>query len=158
MVCTKLCWKHRQGILKYRTKDTESRSLWPDFQHFVQKLCYLFLIWSKRNMNFYRFMSIQKRNNSTWGLTTTFLQKIPELNCNAEMISNKQCHLPFSLLIGNPGSPVMKVGCSPSTVWKRRKKRTCKIHFSWEELNQFFAPTTSILLCTQKIQPSHCST
>ena len=57
------------------------------------------------------------------------------------MILNKQCHLPFSLLIGNPGSPVMKVGCSPSTVWKRRKKRTCKIHFSWEELNQFFAPT-----------------
>ena len=81
-------------------------------------------------------------------------QKVPELNCNnAEMILNKQCHLPFSLLIGNPGSPVMKVGCSPSTVWKRRKKRTCKIHFSWEELNQFFAPTTSILLSTQKIQP-----
>ena len=81
-------------------------------------------------------------------------KKVPELNCNnAEMILNKQCHLPFSLLIGNPGSPVMKVGCSPSTVWKRRKKRTCKIHFSWEELNQFFAPTTSILLSTQKIQP-----
>ena len=36
MVCTKLCWKHRQGILKYRTKDTESRALWPDFQNFVQ--------------------------------------------------------------------------------------------------------------------------
>ena len=44
-------------------------------------------------------------------------KKVPELNCNnAEMILNKQCHLPFSLLIGNPGSPVMKVGCSPSTV------------------------------------------
>ena len=41
------------------------------------------------------------------------------------MISNKQCHLPFSLLIGNPGSPVMKAGgCSPSTDWKKlRKKR-----------------------------------
>ena len=82
-------------------------------------------------------------------------KKVPELNCNnAEMILNKQCHLPFSLLIGNPGSPVMKVGCSPSTVWKRRKKKEhVKFIFRGKNWISFFAPTTSILLSTQKIQP-----
>ena len=112
-------------------------------------------------------ISTKKKRNHFTGLSVTFQQKKSPgktvLNWIVTMrkwfwTTHKQCHLPFSLLIGNPGSPVMKVGCSPSTVWKRGKKEHVKFIFRGKNWISFLLLQLLFSYLLRKFNhTTHCS-